>query len=121
MTINQDAYRSVVKYIEMSRQSDIFLEIDQFVESQEKIVVWGAGSYTQRLLNTTSLRLSNIIAFIDNDSKKQGMTIEGIPIYSPIFLKDLMIPIIICSALHSDDIVSYIQRMGLSNRIVVLK
>jgi hypothetical protein len=48
---------------------------------QERIVLWGAENagrnYVRRHKN------SNIVAFVDNDPRKQGTKIDGIPVMSP--------------------------------------
>lgn len=53
----------------------------------DKIIIWGTGSRAERNYNIAEkcgiLNNSEIIAFIDNNSKKWGTKIEGIPIINP--------------------------------------
>jgi SAM-dependent methyltransferase len=111
---------SVVRYIALSRTNDKWPELQELSESQEGIIVWGAGSYTQRLLENSFLGQCNIIAFIDRDSKKQGLLLKNTRVHSPDFLKGHQEPIVVCAALFSDEIVGEIHEMGLQNRIIVL-
>jgi FlaA1/EpsC-like NDP-sugar epimerase len=91
------------------------------VETQNPVVVWGAGNFTMRLLKDSVLNKCNIVAFIDNDSTKWGKTIKGISVYPPDKAKNFKGALVICSALGSDDILSQIKTMGAKNDIIVLK
>jgi FlaA1/EpsC-like NDP-sugar epimerase len=112
---------SIVRYIAMSRSNDKWPELQKLSESQEGVIVWGAGSYTQRLLENSFLGQCNIIAFIDNDSKKQGLLLKNTKIRSPKFLEGRSEPIIVCAALFSNEISRQIHEMGLRNRTIVLR
>jgi hypothetical protein len=61
----------IMKYIKKSQKLNFFPEITNLAVSKKEIVVWGAGSYTSRLLKTTTLGKCNIMAFIDIDPNKQ--------------------------------------------------
>lgn len=108
-------------YIKKSKKSNCFPEIACLVDSNEEIVVWGAGSYTTQLLKNTYLSKCNIIAFIDSDPNKQGSKLKNIKIYPPTILKKCSKLIIISSAIYSDDITKQIKKMGLKNDIIVIK
>lgn len=54
--------------------------ISAMVERGDPLVVWGAGSYAQRLLSQTSLGDAAIECIIDNDPGKQGRRLDGRPI-----------------------------------------
>ena len=73
-----------------------------------------------RLLETTELGKCNIIAFIDNDSKKQGSIIKGVKVYEKDFLISNEALIIICSALFSSEIEKDIKLMNIKNQILKL-
>ena len=76
-----------------------------------------------RLIENSSLGKCNIVAFVDKDHKKQGTRIKNIRIYAPDILKKHKGPVIICSALYSDDIVKEIEDMCIPvyNNIIVMK
>lgn len=112
---------NVIKYIEKSRQASRWPELDELAISQEEIVVWGAGSFTFRLIDSTPLGKCNITAFIDKDIKKQGLKLKNATIYPPTILKEYKGTVIVSSALFSDEIIKELKDMSISNRIVIMK
>ncbi len=118
---NFECKEQIKNYIKKSEKSDVFPEINSLVDSNEEIVVWGAGSYTNRLLKNTNLGNCNIIAFVDSDPNKQGSQIKNIKIYPPFILKKCCKLIVISSALYSTDIIKQIKKMGLKNDLIVIK
>jgi 2-polyprenyl-3-methyl-5-hydroxy-6-metoxy-1,4-benzoquinol methylase len=119
--LDKTARDSVSWYIDMSKSRDKWPELEELVESQDAIIVWGAGSYTQRLLKTTPLGGCNILAFVDNDKQKQGTKLNGIDIKPPLFVKECDATIIVCAALQSDAILLEIEELDAAERAVVLK
>ena len=91
------------------------------IDSNEEIVIWGAGSYTTRLLEDTKLSKCNIIAFVDSDTNKQGFKLRNVEIYPPSILKKCSKLIVISSAIYSNDIIKQIKKMGLKNDLIVIK
>ena len=69
---------------------------------------------------TTRLSECNIIAIVDNDHKKQGLSLHSIPIKSPGILQKTQGVILILAALYSDQIKNDITAMGLTHSIDVL-
>lgn len=116
--------KGILKYIKMSqeinRNKNIFKELKKIKNSQEEIIVWGAGSYTMRMLANSDLGKCNIKFFIDKDSKKQGLKIGKNKIYSPKKSYNFSGTIIISSALFSSDIKKEILKMGLKNKLIFL-
>ncbi len=114
---------SVLGYIKKSKKSEvsIIIKLEPLVKSQNPVIIWGAGNFAMRLLEESNLGKCNIAAFIDNDSKKWGRAIRGVPIYPPNKLEELKDTLIICAALYSDDIFLQARSMGIDNEIVVLK
>lgn len=110
----------ILAYIKKSMDDLRFNIIDQLYLSQEKIIVWGAGSYTLRLLSDTNLDKCSIVAFVDNDSKKRGSKLLNKNISSPQILEKHGNKILICSALHNDEIIHQIKEMGISNEVVTV-
>lgn len=112
----------ILEYIDKSRSAEdsIRVKLEPLVKSQDPVIVWGAGSFTWRLLENSLLGKCNIIAFIDNDSKKWGSYIKGVAVCPPDQLKDLTGTLVVSSALFSDDIYKQAKSMGINNEIVVL-
>lgn len=98
-------------------------KIDDLLKTGEQIIVWGAGNFTSRLIPTTGLGKCNIKMFVDNDRNKQGMRILGKTVFPPEALLTEKDPltIVVVVAVFPDQVLSQIKRMGLGNRIVVLR
>lgn len=112
---------NIIKYIKLSQQDNILNQLNQLAESGEPIAVWGAGSYTVRLLSDSALSNCNIAYFVDNDRNKQGMILNSLRVYPPEKLKSHRGPIVVSSALFSNDILDDIKKMGLNNKVLVLR
>lgn len=50
------------------------------------IAIFGAGELAELLLHEARAANINVKCFLDNDSRKQGNTLFGVPIYSPTYL-----------------------------------
>jgi len=112
----------IKQYIELSKNHDEFLLLQTLASSQQPIILWGAGSYTQRLLMSSPLPQCNIIAIVDGDSRKQGLILHDIKIESPdkIFNKSNECSILICAAIYAADIQREIFSLGLTNKVMVV-
>ena len=86
-------------------------------ESPSEILVWGAGSLTQRLFNSTNLQ-NKTIKIIDSDSKLWGMSVGGVEIISPKAIKNYKLPILISSYKFREEILEYIKSKKLINKII---
>jgi 2-polyprenyl-3-methyl-5-hydroxy-6-metoxy-1,4-benzoquinol methylase len=58
-------------------------KVDTIISSHKNIAIWAAGTLTSQLISQTNLMDGNIVAIFDNDSKKNGLKMEGINIYKP--------------------------------------
>lgn len=119
--VASDAANSIQSYLARSALDHVFATIDRLAEQKDALMIWGAGQYAVRLLATSRLGECNIVSFIDKDRRKQGTMLGATPVRSPEALRGHHGPIVVCSALHSDEISSEIRGMGLDNEIVVLK
>ena len=123
MKPNFEARTKVIEYIALSRRADRFPELEELLWSKEEVVVWGAGAFALRLLKNSPLGKLNIIGFADNDVRKQGAKIGGrIGIYAPQeILTSFKGTIVVCSAVYPNEIIRDIEKLGLPNRIVVVR
>lgn len=94
INLDDSVCKSVKAYLAMSYEKDRHDEIDALAKSKEPIIIWGAGSYTLRLLETTALGKCIINAFIDSNKSKLGQNIYGIPIVLPEILVSIPPPCI---------------------------
>lgn len=71
----------------------IYMEWKNPSRTKTNVIIFGAGEsglITKRTLDRDAGMKYKVIAFIDNDSKKWGSQIEGITIYSPDKLEELL-------------------------------
>ena len=118
---NFECKTKIKKYIQKSEKYNIFPEIDDLADSNEEIIVWGVGSYTNRLLESTKLGNCNIVAFVDSDSNKHGKKLKNVAVYSPSILKECGKLIVISSAIYSNDILKQIKKMDIQNNLIIIK
>ncbi|NCQ97448.1 MAG: class I SAM-dependent methyltransferase [Microcystis wesenbergii Mw_QC_S_20081001_S30D] len=98
--------------------------IDELVLNQDKIIVWGVGSSTMRLLANSSLERANIIAFVDSNPKYWGQYLMEKPIISPEELKNRQFKnetetILLTSKIYGKEILAQIvNELNLKNKVV---
>jgi SAM-dependent methyltransferase len=86
-----------------------------------RILVWGTGTHTLRLLVTGGLANANIAAFVDSNSKYVGQQLHGIPVVSPDALAARQEPILISSFAAQHEIERIIrEKLGLKNELILL-
>ena len=90
----------VLDYIrECTRREAALLErIAQLASSGERIYVWGTGTHTLHLLQTSRLADCRIEAFIDSNPHYAGATLAGRPVIAPSELPAVNAPILVSSA-----------------------
>lgn len=81
---------SLRAYVRLSRQALQLVEEQaaQLEQSQEPLLIWGAGALTSRLLCDTRLGLANIRAIIDRNADLHGKTLLNVPITAPESIMD---------------------------------
>jgi SAM-dependent methyltransferase len=97
-------------YIHISQglESHIHLVINKLAKEQTPLVVWGAGTHTLRLMETSALPDTNLLAFIDSNSRYHGKMLRGIPILAPYEWQDPLATILISSHVAEQEIRSQI-------------
>ena len=77
--------RAIREYVELSRarQAGVIDRIAQIAASGERIYVWGTGTHTLHLLETSRLRDCRIEAFLDSNPHYAGATLIGRPVLAP--------------------------------------
>src|SRR3989339_825131 len=94
-------------------------EIEKLIKTREEIIVWGTGSFAQRLYMQTRLDKCNISMFVDNDKNKWGKEFGGKIVTAPSDIKSDN-KILIASVYGSQDIKNQISKMGLINETIIL-
>ncbi len=110
-------------YIQGGKAEDtrIRAAIAQALRPGERMIVWGAGTHTLRLLATGGLDPARIALFADSNPKYQQQDLHGVPIVHPDQLKDRSEPILISSRSSQQAIHHQIRHgLGLKNPLILL-
>lgn len=96
---------SMRRYLEDSARESTLTVTPQLPRSAE-ILVWGAGSMSQRLLGAGGLADYRILGFLDNDRNKQGRTLGGLQIMAPDegLARYRGLPIVLCVAIDPQSV-----------------
>ena len=116
--------KMVLEYIARTKKNQtVNLIIEKLFERGEEIIIWGAGNYTYRLLATSNLSKCNIVMLVDNDKHKQGTSVNGRPVRPPDALLNIRDTptILISAAVFYEEILAEIRRMGIRNKVIILK
>lgn len=111
--ITAERLRTAVKsYIAESTQRNGSTILSGLAESQRPVVLWGAGSYAQRLFGSGALNNCNIVAIVDRDHNKQGKSFAGHLVHAP---ESILPPpgaiIAIAAAVHFEAITEDARRL----------
>lgn len=107
--------RSIKTYVDLSNEKSAI--IDRVIgDLPDEVIVWGAGSLTQRLLTSTPLA-SKVVKFVDRSRALQGTTLADTEIIGPDAVKQYSQPIFICSFRFKDDIIKEIKKLKLKNKL----
>jgi SAM-dependent methyltransferase len=111
------------EYIEASQKmlEEMDGRIASAIAKNPRIIVWGTGQLTSKLLAKTRLARAEIVSFIDSNPIHHGELWMGRPVVSPASLKGSTAPILIATTIHQDDIAASIATMGLDNDLVLLR
>lgn len=111
--------KSIISYLDKAKEVEMIdlLKINSFLDKNEKIVIWGVGSYTLQLLEKVQDIKEKVVYFIDNNVIKCGTKIMDIEVHAPKILleKGNEYPILICSMKNAEDIRHQIESMGIAN------
>jgi len=100
------------RYIEQSHalEERIQAKISTLADTAKPLAVWGTGTHTLRLLETSCLPQCRIVCFIDSNVHYQGKTLAGIPIIAPTDFTNSSAEILISSQTAEDEIFKIITR-----------
>lgn len=111
--------KSISNYFELIKKNEEKekTKLKEFLKKNEKIIIWGTGSYTMQFLAKYPELQEKTQFFIDNNETKFNMILCGKRVYSAVYLLENheKYPILICSMMNSKDIVKQIKKMGISN------
>lgn len=120
---DEEFVRLMRAYIEKSQQmlDEMDGTIASAIAKNRRVIVWGTGQLTSKLLAKTSLAKADILFFIDSNPIHHREKWMGRPVVSPQSEVDSTASILIATTIHQDDIVGAIGRIGLKNELVLLR
>ena len=121
--LDRDTANGLERYLSQCATDDEGLraQINALVDGRRRIIVWGIGTHTSRLMATSRLAEADIVAFIESNSRYHGKTLHGRPILAPDALKDHSEPVLISSRVFEKEIAEQIRHdLGCSNELILL-
>ena len=84
--------------------------IAELADSGQSIYVWGTGTHTLHLLQTSRLADCRIEAFLDSNPHYAGATLVGRPVLSPAAVPNVDVPILVSSSVSQTGIAEAARR-----------
>ena len=83
------------------------------LDAATPVLVWGAGSWAQRLIGQNAIPLARVLAFLDGAPNKQGQTFAGKPVVAPAegLYRHPKAQVLVCVAVNPHQIEAEIQRI----------
>lgn len=123
ITFDSDTEVGLRRYVESCRAVEKTLKdrVADLADSGRAVIVWGVGTHTGRLMQTSRLPEANIVAFVESNVRYQGRTLQDVPIIAPEALKAHHEPILISTRVFQHEIAKQIRDdLGLDNEIITL-
>lgn len=79
----------ITRYVHWSTSHPLNGILQNIVDCQKKLYIWGISQYAQLLLGSTALGRCAIEGFIDSDGYKQTKTLMEIPVRAPDLLESV--------------------------------
>lgn len=120
---DEESEPALREYIRRSYEVDRRLQsvLAKVAEAGRPVLVWGAGTHTQRLLAEGRLSGVTIVAFVDSNPHLQGSTVAGRPIIPPVEVCNYGEPVLISSMISQRDIELQIREtLRLPNEIITM-
>lgn len=112
----------IKKYIKKCLKTDLRIKkiVNEKLPKQNKIIVWGVGTHTQRLIGAGILDPVRIIYFVDSNKRYTGKKLYSLTIKSPGDITEKN-PILISTQSYQDEITNQIRKtLHLDNEIITL-
>jgi SAM-dependent methyltransferase len=118
---------SLARYVEQSERelAGIVESLASRLEGNEPVYVWGVGQLAMRLLGSSCLATTDIVAFVDSNPIHHGKLLRGRPVISPQQLAEAETgprhPIVVGSLVNQGSIEASIRGQGIVNPLIHLK
>lgn len=83
-----------------------------------KVYIFGTGSAMVKFLDFVNKTEFEIIAYVDNDNKKQGKMINNISIISPLNINDSIYDYIIIASEYYEEITLQLNKLGITRNVI---
>jgi SAM-dependent methyltransferase len=119
---NRDLVAAVKRYVADCRKAESFPQLESLALTASPIVVWGAGSFAQRLFGNSRIRDCIVIAVVDRDINKQGLNFAGFVVRSPeaVLAERPDATILIAAAIHGSAIAAEVASTWPHAKILLL-
>lgn len=87
-------------------------EIQKLFENVNKVYMWGAGSFGEKMLDVLNENHLDICGFIDSNHEKEGKMVRNKKVFSPGILKPNLDKVIVASQPGMIEIVKHLQDHG---------
>ena len=102
-------------------EKEVAGRIEELVDAGTPLILWGVGTHTLHLMESTSLHKANIVALIDANPRLHGMRVGDATVAAPETVAGRPEAVLICSPLRQDEIVRMArERYAMSNSILTL-
>jgi SAM-dependent methyltransferase len=110
------------RYIDQSAGTEAHTRVTlEKIAGAKPLLVWGAGTHSQRLLAVGAFRNVTIAAFVDSNPKYQGRNLSGVPVIAPSAVVGRTEPILISTRGFQSEIQHQIRvQLKLDNEIILL-
>ena len=100
------------RYIAQSRalEERVRAKIAALAAAGRPLAVWGVGTHTLRLLETSRLSEARIVAFLDSNANYQGKTLAGVPVQAPADFADRDAEVLISTQTAENEIARTIEQ-----------
>lgn len=121
--VNPELAAAVRRYVGACAATPDFQTLHRLAEQQTPVIVWGAGSFAQRLFGLGAIDGCRIVAIVDRDRNKQGLSFAGHQVESPetALASHPSATVLILAAMHSDAIVREIRTMSHGGPVATLE
>ncbi|HUM03190.1 MAG TPA: class I SAM-dependent methyltransferase [Thermoanaerobaculia bacterium] len=119
---DQDLIGRVAAYVERCRNAAPDKRIETLAASGRPVVVWGAGSFAQRLFADGEILRCRVVAVVDRDRNKRGRLLSGFRIESPeeAFRRITDAVILVAAAVDEAAIVAEARTLSPESEILTL-
>lgn len=124
LVCDQELPSRIAAYIQHSTEQmqSINHHLSGALADMQRVILWGAGQLTMKLLALPSLSRIQVQAIIDSNPTLRGKKLRGAPVIGPQEISGTAesSAIVIATLLHAGEIMAQIRGMGLRNPVLTL-